>query len=182
MSHKKTKKSQKTKDLRGRPKVGSDEQRKIARRLRIEEKKTLREIADIIGVSKTTLQRWSKEEDWPNPRVEVREFRGIFKVKEKAGGTKKPEKSEARTPEVILPDDMGDIDFDAPIDNMVEDLFRWCCKAAHQSAKINTRTQLELARITAKVMLGKKEQGPQRELTVYTPQKTESYRGRPDEE
>jgi len=181
MSHKKTNKSKKTKDLRGRPKVGSEEHRKIARRLRIEEKKTLREIADIVGVSKTTLQRWSKEEEWPDPKVEVREFRGIFKVKERTR-EKAQEKKELKIPEVILPEDMGDVDFDAPIDKMVEDLFRWCCKAAHQSARINTKTQLELARITAKVMLGKKEQGPQRELTVFIPQKTESYRGRPADE
>lgn len=174
------KKPKKFKDPRGRPKVSSKEKLAIARRLRIEEKKTLKEIAEIVGVSKSSVQRWSKEENWPKPHEEVREFKGIFKVKEKTK-LPKPKFEDTGTLQDFLPEGMPEVDFDGSVDQMIEDLLRWCCKGIHHSAKFNTKAQIELAKIVAKVWLGKKEKGEQRDLTVFIPKQEESYRGKPED-
>jgi hypothetical protein len=148
------------------------EKQELARKLRVDEKKSFREIQSLIKVPASTLCRWAKKEGWPDPQKESRELKRIVELKNK----KQEYKNENN---VKLPSDMPVVDFDQPIDKMVKDLFVWCCRASYHSARFNTRTQLKLADLALKVMIGLKEDSEQRHLTVFIPETSESYRKPP---
>ena len=48
----------------------TDREHDLARKLRIEEKKSFREIEKLTGISKTQICKWAKEEGWPEPQQE----------------------------------------------------------------------------------------------------------------
>lgn len=164
----------------------------IARRLRVDGKKTLREIANLTGVGLGTLARWSKAEGWPDPNKERQELQGILAGKEESpqADEKKPEKKWYGPPtppagqnKVTLPDDLPEIDYEQDLEVLSKQLFKWAAKVAQKSAGFSMSTVLKLLEVSARVAISTHtpKPGESRRLTVMIPGEVESYRDEPED-
>lgn len=189
-----------------------DNVKSIARRLRVHDKRSVRDIADILGVSHQTVFRWAKEENWPSPEIEktelkkeIRETEKQVKTDVKAAAADKlppgppPEEAAPRISRVrakkaetsgTAAPDVGDFEIDATTDKaeeMAEKIWRWAIAVVHHSLKFdfNLPHVLKLAERVEKVMLALKAPDPGQIQTFQVfvpPQGGESYRGDADGE
>ena len=167
----------------------TDKDRDMARRLRVDGKKTLREIASLTGISIGLLSRWSKAEGWPDPNKERRELREILtnKPEEQTEG-KKPEKkwlpplgTQAQK-KVELPENLPEIDYDQDLEALSKQLFKWAAKVAQSSAEFSMSTVLKLLEVSSRMAVATHtpKVGEARRLTIMVPGEIESYRDADD--
>lgn len=165
-------------------------ERKLARKLRLEDGKSFGEISQLTGIDKSTISRWAKSEGWPDPRGPRAELKEIV---DQATKKKKPQKEPEYLPPAkgqdsqgkteIIPDGMPDVNFEADSESLADQLFRWSMKALQNVARFSVPTLVKFAEISARVHIAQHtpKPGEERKLTVMIPAQTESYRGAPDE-
>jgi hypothetical protein len=167
-------------------------ERDIARRLRVEGKKSFPEIAAITGVNQSTVCRWAQAEGWPDPNKERQELKEILanKTEEGQSSEKKPEKkwhpispAPAGQNKVTLPDDLPEIDYDLDLEVLSKQLFKWAAKVAEKSAGFSIHNVLKLLEVSARVAVSTHtpKPGEIRRLTVMIPGEIESYRDEPED-
>lgn len=180
-------------------KIG-DEKKNIGRRLRIEEKKSVREIASILGVSVGTVAKWIKDEGWPDPQAEKRALGKILKPASSPpppDGPEKPPPKEkrdlgsAKAPGQMNPFALMCAPFDpidqetlsAPLEKMVEDLFRFSAGIVAEASRWDVKTAVKLMESSGRILVAVKAPTPlpgAPKFGVVVPTGTqESYRDPP---
>ena len=169
---------------------------KIIKELRVSEKKSLREITRLTGVSLPTVQRLCKKSGWPNPQDELAELNEILQpVTAQKAISKSSSKSSANVQTTIninknndnqvskqLLNNLPEIDYNKPVNEVVKQVFLWSMRIVQNSAQYSVSSAIKLMEITSRLMSQMPEETDNRKLTILIPEITESYREAPEEE
>lgn len=170
--------------------VRSAKERDIARKLRVEDGKSFPEIAAITGINQSTICRWSKAENWPDPHAPRRGLQQVIDAAKKTPDEEpfdkqqQPNKAASKTISFDLPPNMPEVDYEADSEKLGDQLFRWSMKALQNIARFSVPTLIKFAEISSRVHIALHTPKPPdvRKLTVMIPAQTEVYRGAPPDD
>lgn len=176
----------------------SDEKKNVARRLRIDEKKSFPEIAKILGCSAATVFRWARAEGWPDPQKEKEKLRKLLAEKNSfsstTGGEEKPEKTvkqkttNTKDSLALLAAPFAPIEggvLSEPLEKMVEALFRFSAGIVAEGSRWDMKTAVKLMENSGRILVGIRTPVPSGDtprFLVMEPGTRESYRDPPEEE
>ena len=149
----------------------TDREHDLARKLRIEEKKSFREIEKLTGISKTQICKWAKEEGWPEPQQERKNLRSLGNLS--VSNNKIDE----------LTSDLPKVDMNKPIKIIAEEMFRWSGAILQNASRFSLQAAIKLFEVSTKLITSLNITDEERRtLTVYVPEIKEVYEDPPCEE
>ncbi len=163
------------------PATKSFKDRELARKLRIVDKKSFGEISELTGIAKSTLCRWARSEKWPDPQDEKRKLAQIVYPEKKNKTSESSTEIVGLTPEFMA--SLPEVDFDANLEVMAEQLFRWSATVLKGAARHSLPATVKLLEVSARIIGSFYTPKPAeiRKLTVMIPGAIESYRLPPEE-
>lgn len=164
------------------PAIKSLKDRELARKLRIVDKKSFGEISELTGIAKSTLFRWAKSENWPDPQEEKRKLNQIFYPEKRKLASEVSAEVTGLTQEFMAT--LPEVDFNANMEVLAEQLFRWAATVLKGAAKHSLPATVKLLEVSARIVCALYTPRPPeiRKLTVMIPGTVETYRQPPEDE
>lgn len=160
----------------------------MARRLRVDGKKTYPEIAAILDVKTETLKTWGRQEKWPDPAKERTDLKKIVQSHTRVSKSSAPDQQPPLAPQEKTPaansftmSESLILDGDS-IPTIAEKILRWSMQVVSRSAELSPSMALKLGELAAKIWLATSGSQPvdirvMREISV--PVVSETFRDPP---